>query len=100
MTPAQLKSIVESAPGPRPFHLHPFFPTDREVVALPKRHFQERVHREAAVGRADYFLTCDDRLVRRAGEIQVMLAGRSIAMTALNPIAFTGLLKATGGERA
>ena len=54
----------------------------------------------AAVGRADYFLTCDDRVVRRAGEIQVMLAGCGIAITVLNPIAFTGSLKATGGERA
>jgi predicted nucleic acid-binding protein len=52
----------------------------------------------AAVGRADYFLTCDDRLVSRAGEIQVMLATRGIPITVMNPRAFLVVINSTGGE--
>jgi predicted nucleic acid-binding protein len=54
----------------------------------------------AAVGRADYFLTCDDRLVNRAGEIQAMLATRGIPITVMNPRTFLGLIHPTGGEGA
>jgi predicted nucleic acid-binding protein len=54
----------------------------------------------AAVGRADYFLTCDDRLVGRAGEIQAMLLTRGISITVMNLHAFLGLIHPTGGEGA
>jgi predicted nucleic acid-binding protein len=54
----------------------------------------------AAVGRADYFLTCDDRLVNRAGEIQAMLATHGIPITVMNPRAFLGVIHPTGGEGA
>jgi predicted nucleic acid-binding protein len=52
----------------------------------------------AAVGRADYFLTCDDRLVSRAEEIQGMLAKRGIPITVMSPRAFLGSIGPTGGE--
>jgi len=54
----------------------------------------------AAVGRADYVLTCDDRLVNRAGEIQAMLATRGIPITVMNPRTFIGLINPTEGEGA
>jgi hypothetical protein len=52
----------------------------------------------AAVRRADYFLTCDDRLVSRAGEIQGLLARHGIPITVMNPRVFLGLIHPTGGE--
>ena len=52
----------------------------------------------AAVGRADYVLTCDDRLVRRAGEIPARLATRGIPITVMNPRAFLRLIHPTGEE--
>ena len=54
----------------------------------------------AAVGRADYFLTCDDRMVNRAREIQGLLAQRGIPITVMNPRAFLGVIHPTGGEGA
>jgi len=39
-TLAQLKSIVERAPGPSPLYLHLLFPDEREVVVLPEGRFQ------------------------------------------------------------
>jgi hypothetical protein len=54
----------------------------------------------AAVGRVDYFLTCDDRLVNRAGEIQGMLATHGIPITVMNPRAFLGLINPTEREGA
>ena len=52
----------------------------------------------AAIGRADYLLTCDDRLVGRAGEIQGLLATRGIPITVMNPCAFLVVINPTGGE--
>jgi predicted nucleic acid-binding protein len=51
----------------------------------------------AAVGRADYFLTCDDRLVHQAEEIQEMLARRGLPLRVMNPTGFLPLVKPTGG---
>jgi hypothetical protein len=42
----------------------------------------------AAVGSADYVLTCDDRLVDRVREIQGLLAQHGILTTVMNPRAF------------
>ncbi|MBI3330056.1 MAG: hypothetical protein HYZ81_25530 [Nitrospinae bacterium] len=54
----------------------------------------------AAVGRVDDLLTCDDRLVSRASEMQAHLARRGIAITVMNPRPFLALMKTTGGESA
>jgi predicted nucleic acid-binding protein len=54
----------------------------------------------AAVGGADYFLTCDDRLVNRAREIQGLVAQHGIPITVMNPCAFLGLIHPTGGGGA
>jgi predicted nucleic acid-binding protein len=51
----------------------------------------------AAVSRADYFLTCDDRLVHQAEEIQEMLARRGLPLRVMNPTGFLPLVKPTGG---
>jgi hypothetical protein len=51
----------------------------------------------AAVGRADYVLTCDVRLVNRAREIQGLLAQHGIPITVMNPRTFLGVIHPTGG---
>lgn len=52
----------------------------------------------AAVGRAEYALTCDDRLVARAEEMHATLARRGLSLTVMNPRAFLPWRKAPGGE--
>jgi len=42
----------------------------------------------AAKGLADYFLTCDDKIVKRAKDIQSFLASRGMKMQILNPVDF------------
>jgi predicted nucleic acid-binding protein len=51
----------------------------------------------AAVGRADYFLTCDDRLVSRAEEIEATLAQRGVHIKVMNPRAFVPMIQPTEG---
>jgi predicted nucleic acid-binding protein len=42
----------------------------------------------AARGLADYFLTCDDKIVKRAKDIQGFLAARGVKLQILNPMDF------------
>ncbi len=52
----------------------------------------------AVIGNAQYFLTCDDQVARKASLIQEVLGKRGFKVDVLNPVMFLSLFKSRGGE--
>lgn len=52
----------------------------------------------AAIGNAQYFLSCDDRVTRKASQIEDTLAKRGFRVEVLNHVTFFSRLKSQGGE--